>query len=143
MSSGGVSKVVDKVTGGAEDLWGSVKDDPLGALVTAGTLGMGTAVVNGAVQTGTRVRDDQRDQAEGQAESEQRRADAAMAAQRADAARAEAQAVDRSVKDADPIAIERRRRATLAGRNGREGTILTGGMSLGSADTARKVLLGL
>ncbi len=111
---------IKKINEGAKDLYGSIKDDPMGALTSAATLGI------------RRAREDMRDQAAGMAEKEQIRA-----------AEAEARAVDASVKDLDPISLERRRRAALAANKGRAGTILTAGTSLGSADVGRKVLLGL
>lgn len=128
----GSGNPVKKITEGAKDLYGSAKEDPIGALVSAGTLGMGTAATSATYQTAVRVRDDQRDQAAGMAQSEQNKA-----------AAAEARAINASVKDLDPIALERRRRAAVATNRGRSGTILTSGTSLGSADVARKTLLGM
>jgi len=128
----GSSNPVKKITDGAEDLYGSVKDDPLGALSSAAGQVTGTQLLSVGMQSGTRVRDDQRDQAAGMAQKEQERA-----------AAAEARAIDASVKDLDPIALERRRRAAVATNQGRGGTILTSGTSLGSADVARKTLLGM
>lgn len=130
----GSGNPVKKITEGAKDLYGSVKDDPLGVLTST----IGSQIIQGAdvasltQQTGTRIRDDQRDQAAGMAQSEMDKA-----------AAAERRAVDASVKDLDPIALERRRRAAVATNQGRSGTILTAGQSLGSADVARKTLLGM
>lgn len=126
----GSSNPVNKVIEGAKDAWGSVKDDPFGTLLSAAS--MGTSGFNEAYETGTRAREDQRDQAAGMAEKEQNRA-----------AAAEARAVDASVKEIDAIAVERRRRAAVAANQGRSGTILTSGTTLGSADVARKTLLGM
>ena len=129
---GSPANAVQKIGKAAADTFGSIKNDPLGALVSLGTLGLGTAGVSGTIQAGIRIRDDQRDQASGMAQSEQDKA-----------AAAERQAVNASVKEPDAVAMERRRRATLAAGKGRSGTILTGGTSLGSADTAGKILLGM
>jgi hypothetical protein len=130
MSSGGgnpVKKIGDKIESGTK----SVIENPTGSTlysligsenrnyVTRNTLPM-------------RVIDDQRDQAEGMAQKELRRA-----------ADAEARAVGASVKDADPLALERRRRASIAAGKGRDGTIATSATSLGAADVARKILLGM
>lgn len=135
MSSGGgnpIKKIAGKVWDGTKDLVNSAIEDPLGAAATAGIFGRGVGDVSATYQTGKRVREDMQDQAAGMAQKEQDRA-----------AAAEARAVDASVKDLDPIALERRRRAALAANKGRSGTILTAGTSLGSADVGRKVLLGL
>lgn len=131
MGSGG-GNIVDTVTGGASDLWDSVRDDPLNALSTAAGQVTGTQLATGTLQTGTRIRNDQREQAAGMAAKDEAKR---MAAER--------RAADAAVKDTDPLALERRRRAAVAGNRGREGSILTGGTSLGSDDVARKVLLGM
>lgn len=130
----GSSNPVKKITEGAKDLYGSVKEDPMGSLLSAAILG--TSGFNETYKTGVRVRDDQRDQAAGMAKTEQDR-------MRAESARDSTRAIDRSVKDLDPVALERRRRAAVANNQGRNGTILTSGASLGSADVARKTLLGM
>jgi hypothetical protein len=137
MSGGGgsgldnfVDETMDKVSGGAQDLWRGVREDPLRAagymfpLVTAGL----APIRSGAVH----VRDQGRDAAEGLAQEDQARQAEAVARMK------EAQP-----KDIDAIALERRRRALAAGPGGRSGSILTGGQSLGSADVATKALLGL
>jgi len=126
----GSSNPVNKIEEGFKDAIGSIEDDPLGTLTSA--LSMGTSGFNEVYETGTRAREDQRDQAAGMAEKEQNRA-----------AAAESRAIDASVKETDAIALERRRRAAVATNNGRSGTILTSGTSLGSADVARKTLLGM
>lgn len=168
-SSNPVKKNVNKGIGAAKDTYGSAVDDPVSAGLMAGSYLTGASAVAAGVQaassggarsampgnpsdfvhnvatsanipstsvgtlnTAKRTREDMRDQAAGMADKE-------MAA----AAAAEARAVDASVKDLDPIALERRRRAALAANNGRAGTILTAGTSLGAADVGRKVLLGL
>lgn len=59
------------------------------------------------------------------------------------AAAAERIALDQSLKEIDPLTLERRRRAAMASANGRANTILTPGTQLGSADVARKTLLGM
>ena len=127
----GSSNPVKKVTEGAKDLYGNIKDNPrIGAEYLVG--GPAPALLGALRLTAMRIRDDQRDQAAGMAQKEQDQA-----------AAAEARAVDASVKDLDPIALERRRRAAVATNQGRSGTILTAGMSLGSTDVARKTLLGM
>jgi hypothetical protein len=131
-SSNPVKKIAGKVYGGAKDLVTSAIDDPLGALSTAGAFGGTTQSVGATYQTGTRAREDMQDQAAGMAQKEQVRA-----------GEAEARAIDASVKDLDAVTLERRRRAALAAGKGRDSTILTGGTSLGSADVARKTLLGM
>jgi hypothetical protein len=81
---------------------------------------------------GTRTRNDMREQAAGEADK-----------QIAAAAAAERRAQSAAVKELDPLTLERRRRAAVATNQGRSGTILTSGTSLGSADVARKTLLGM
>lgn len=126
----GSSNPVRKVMSGAEDAYGSVQDNlqkslTYGAFPSVGSVGL-------PVDAAKRAREDMKDQAAGQAQSEIERARAA-----------ERLAIDRSVKDLDPLALERRRRASLAGTQGRGGTLLTPGTSLGAADVARKTLLGM
>lgn len=132
----GSSNPVDKITSAAEDIAGSVKKDPLGLAtryLTAGAIGGGLGLmVQGGLDLAARTRQDMRDQAAGMAQKEQ---DRAAAAERA--------AINASVKELDPVTLERRRRAALAAVNGRGSTILTSGTSLGSADVARKTLLGM
>jgi hypothetical protein len=131
---GGGGGAWDKVTGGASDLWDRAKDDPLGMalnvgapLLTAGLLPARDAAVS--------VRDNMRDAAAGKAQAEIDKANEATAAARADA-------VNRAEKTVDPLALERRRRASIT-TGGRSGSILTAGTSLGSADIATKTLLGM
>lgn len=122
-------KYVNKATNGFEDLADSFGDDPFGYAVKFLADPTGALVTKVGVD---RIIQDNRDQAEGMAVKEQDRA-----------AGAEAKAIDASVKDLDPVALERRRRATVTSAGGRGGTILTAGASLGSADVARKTLLGM
>lgn len=128
----GSSNPLEKIGGGIEDAWNSVKEDPVDALTSA-IMSMGTSGFSEVLQ---RTRDDQRDQAEGMAEKDQGRIDAATKA-------ADARARDMAVKDLDPVALERRRRAQLRGANGRNSTILTDSSSLGTAELGQKTLLGL
>ncbi len=132
----GTAKILDA---GARDLNGSLRADDSRRAINYGVGTVAALTGNSALlaaqiayDTGTRIRDDQRDQAAGMAEKEQNKADAA-----------EARAVNASVKDVDPLAMERRRRATLATNKGSSATNLTAGRGLGSADVSYKTLLGL
>lgn len=102
----------------------SIRTDPKNLLV-ANPIGL-------AYLTASRARQDMRDQAAGQAQADINRA-----------AAAEQDAANRAPKALDPLALERRRRASVTSVNGRAATILTGGTALGSSDAARKTLLGL
>jgi hypothetical protein len=132
MSGGGGGKMVDRVVDAGSDLVSSVRDDPFGALLYAVP---GASNFAGALDLGTRVRDDQREQATGMANKEIARADAEMSSARKDAE-------NRAAKVIDPLTLERRRRASIS-TGGRSGSILTAGTSLGADDVARKTLLGL
>jgi len=123
----GSSNPIKKLKENTDDLYNSIKEKPQKLLTYPLTFGL-----EGVYDTAVRTREDMRDQAAGMAQKDQERA-----------AAAEARAVDASVKDLDPIALERRRRAAVATNQGRSGTILTSGTSLGSADVARKTLLGM
>lgn len=131
----GGSNPINKVKEATGDFVGSIEDNPIGATRIGAEYLLGAPVIAGAELarlTGKRTIEDQRDQARAQADRDM-----------AKARGAEAAAVNASVKELDPIALERRRRAAVATNNGRGGTILTAGSNLGSVDVSRKTLLGL
>lgn len=126
---------IPKFTDAAKDFVGSIEDNTGVAARIGAEYLLGAPVIAGAELgrlTAKRTVEDQRDQARAQADRDL-----------AKARSAEAAAIDASVKELDPLALERRRRAALATNNGRGGTILTAGSSLGSVDVSRKTLLGL
>ena len=84
---------------------------------------------------GVSARDNMADAARGDADAEMAQAQQATAAARSDAE-------NRAGKVVDPLALERRRRASITA-GGRSSSILTAGTSLGADDIARKTLLGL
>lgn len=125
----------DRVVDNATNLYGDIKEDPsrtipyvAGQVLSAPLIPMRQA----AVDARTRMRNDAEDKGQRQANADQQQA-----------AAAEAAAVDAAPKGIDSLTMERRRRAALKSGAGRAGTDLTGGMSLGSVDLARKTLLGM
>lgn len=136
-SSNPVVAAKDRIVDNATNLYNDIKDDPsqvipYGTAAFPGVPGQVIAGRQAAADTRTRLKEDAEDKGQRQANADMQQA-----------AAAERAAADAAPKGIDALTMERRRRAALKAGAGRAGTDLTGGMSLGSVDLARKTLLGM